>query len=380
MKRLPFNQVAALFSIGLFCVVFGGQSKLCIDNDLDGYYVPTCGSECGLIDCDDSDVDINPGIVEASSGDLLCTDGIDNDCDGLIDIEDNGCQQGISWLPDTGISLCYDHTQEIDCPELGEPFYGQDAQYVSNPMSFTFSGDGTVTDNVTGIIWQQEDDGIARRWWEAMDYCEALDLADNTEWRLPNEYELQSIVDYGHFNPSVDSTIFFGTKSDYYWSSSIYAQWDDWAWQGSFDNGFFRSNEMTERAYVRCVCGDSINQNLTDNGDGTVSDDTSGLMWQKVDDDIYQNWEEALTYCENSVLAGYADWRLPDIKEIKSLVDNNEFGPAINTTYFPTVTNAYYWSSSTYPSIVSRAYHISFLGGGIAEYSKTGTMFTKCVR
>ena len=115
-----------------------------------------------------------------------------------IDVQSN--------LPDTGIDFCYDGNAEIPCPDPGEPFYGQDAQYVTNPMSFTDHGDGTVTDNITGLMWQQEDTDRPKYWDEAIDYCEALTLAGHADWRLPDEYELQSIVNYGRSNPSIDTT------------------------------------------------------------------------------------------------------------------------------------------------------------------------------
>jgi formylglycine-generating enzyme required for sulfatase activity len=71
-----------------FCAA-GECTGLPLDDDGDSFTSDTCGGD----DCDDSDPGINPGVTEASHGDPLCTDGIDNDCDGLTDIDDNGCQQ-----------------------------------------------------------------------------------------------------------------------------------------------------------------------------------------------------------------------------------------------------------------------------------------------
>ena len=58
-------------------------------------------------------------------------------------------------IPDSGQSRCYSNEDEIVCPEKGEAFFGQDAQYSTNPMSYTDNGDGTITDNVTGLMWEQ---------------------------------------------------------------------------------------------------------------------------------------------------------------------------------------------------------------------------------
>ena len=65
---------------------------------------------------------------------------------------------------------------EIPCPQPGQPFYGQDAQYDGPQPSYQDNGDGTVTDLNTNLMWQQSDDGTTRNWQEALDYCEALTL------------------------------------------------------------------------------------------------------------------------------------------------------------------------------------------------------------
>jgi len=158
-----------------------------------------------------------------------------------------------SLLPDTGIMTCYNNTVAIECPAPGQPFCGQDAQYTTNPMSYTVNGDGTVTDNVTGLMWQREDDNVARTWANAITYCEGLTLAGHADWRLPDEYELQSIMDYGRYNPAIDTAAFPETNSSYYWSSSTYAGYPDGAWDLYFTSGYVGYDDKTYTGYVRCV-------------------------------------------------------------------------------------------------------------------------------
>jgi hypothetical protein len=87
---------------------------------------------------------------------------------------------------------------------------------------------------------------------------------------------------------------------------------------------------------------------FVDNGDGTVTDVSNGLIWQQPGAENTMTWEAAISYCEGLTLAGYADWRLPNRKELRLIVDYNEYNPAIDTAYFPNTVSSYYWSSSTY--------------------------------
>ena len=124
------------------------------------------------------------------------------------------------------------------------------------------------------------------------------------------------------------------------------------------------------------------------NGDGTVSDSTTKLMWQ---DDYSDNggsikeatWQEAIAYCEESKLAGYEDWRLPNIKELKSIVDDTKYNPAIDTSAFSnTTTSDDYWSSTTRARYHDRAWIVNFWGGDDRGYgyNKDNSGFVRCVR
>jgi uncharacterized protein DUF1566 len=123
----------------------------------------------------------------------------------------------------------------------------------------------------------------------------------------------------------------------------------------------------------------------TDNGDGTVTDNVTTLMWQQNDDATARTWESAIAYCEGLSLAGHTDWRLPNAKELSSLVDDSTYHPAINTAYFPNVQLTYYWSSTTAVWTLGPAYaHIvEFDHGGGGSYvnkEKTDTFYVRCVR
>lgn len=117
------------------------------------------------------------------------------------------------------------------------------------------ASNGTVTDNGTGLVWQQEDDGHTRKWEEAIFYCEDLSLANQTDWRLPNFKELKSITDASRYKPAIDP-IFTGANSDYYWSSThTQNNLVNSAFCVHFYDGYFREYNKGNYFYVRCVRG-----------------------------------------------------------------------------------------------------------------------------
>jgi hypothetical protein len=121
---------------------------------------------------------------------------------------------------------------------------------------------------------------------------------------------------------------------------------------------------------------------LTDNGDGTVTDSGTLLMWQQGESSAL-TWEAALTYCEGLVLpvSGYDDWRLPNHKELMSLVDDTRYNPSINTTLFANAASSYYWSSTSHATTASYAWHVDFYHGASGVNDKGGGTFqTRCVR
>ena len=158
-----------------------------------------------------------------------------------------GCPSTNKGLPDTGQAKCYDSTgKEIPCE--GAACSGQDGFYKTGcpPESrFIDNLDGTATDTCTGLMWQKDsgdadgdgestdDDNL--RWCDALAFCENLVFAGHDDWRLPNVRELQSIVDYGRFSPSIDPV--FDAYSSMYWSSTQHTTFPLSAWGVGFGSG-----------------------------------------------------------------------------------------------------------------------------------------------
>ena len=211
----------------------------------------------------------------------------------------------------------------------------------------------------------------------------------NNDWRLPTIKELDSIVNYSipFPGPEIDTGYFPNTVLSFYWSSTPDAYYTLYAWGVYFGSGPDPTLHKGSSYYVRAVrggqsgaLGDSVigsfdavdNRSIddvstavgayTDNGDGTVTDTSTALTWQKASSSG-KTWEQALVYCEGLSLGARTDWRLPTIKELNSLVDYSLYGPAINTTYFPNTVSSFYWSSTTDASYTNSAWCVDFLFG-----------------
>jgi hypothetical protein len=286
------------------------------------------------------------------------------------------------FLPDASQSKCYDNSGEIPCPAPGEPFYGQDANYLGPQMAYEVSADGlVVTDLNTGLMWQQVDDGVQRKWEDASLYCEDLVLRDYSDWRLPSFKELLAIVDYGRSDPAINPA--FSCQYDaLYWSGTTLA-WDvEEAWDVGFDDGTGAPDEKSDAFYVRCVRGGYIPGSFVNNGDGTVSDTSTGLTWQQADDGLQRNWQEALSYCESLELAEKTDWRLPNLRELVSIVDYGRTDPAVNPAFNCREQGYYsYWSGNTLADDTRTAHIVSCMGGNMGYgWKSSSSLNVRCVR
>ena len=123
-------------------------------------------------------------------------------------------------------------------------------------MSYADNQDGTVTDTATGLMWQQATAPGKYTWHRALQYCENLTLAGQSDWRLPNMRELQSIVNYGRVNPSIDPI--FGAESGWYRSSSTYVSSPNFAWNVNFNVGIVCYDNLGYSFFVRAVRGQAL--------------------------------------------------------------------------------------------------------------------------
>ena len=224
-------------------------------------------------------------------------------------------------------------------PDTGDP-----NDPVCNPRSFTDLGNGIITDNVTGLMWQKDTAPDNYTWREARAYCPALTLGGYTDWRLPTIEELSLLVDSSIPTPGpvINTAYFPGTAASFYWSSTPEASSLIRAWSVDFSTGHVMYDNKRHKFHVRAVRGATSASSFVDNGDGTITDTSTGLMWEKSTDKNTYNWIQAIAYCDNLTLGGHSDWRLPTRNELQSLVNYRRYSPAISMSYFPKFKPSYF--------------------------------------
>jgi hypothetical protein len=296
-------------------------------------------------------------------------------------------------LPDSDQRDCYQDVYPYEAvPCAGT---GQDGQYIQNPLSYSDNGDGTVRDNNTGLVWQQQAGGTIYDWYRASgtydatynptteDVCGSLTLGGASDWRLPSRRELLGLVDFavGSPGPTVNAVYFPDTQALPHWSSttsgSTTALPVDFSYGGSVSK--FKYREYN----VRCVRGGlpgGVGQ-LTDNGDGTVTDTGTGLVWQQMEP-RWMEWGGAVSYCAGLALGNASDWRLPNVKELESLINFGSRAPAIDTSKFPNAYDDYYWSATTDATYSDGAWYVDFYDGTVyaADVYKDEAYYVRCVR
>lgn len=286
-------------------------------------------------------------------------------------------------LPATGQTKCYNATQQITCPQPGEAYYGQDGNYQKGAtMSYkenTGNESGTVTDLVTGLTWQKELSG-KMTWSQANLYCSELNFANNNDWRLPSLKELSTIVDYGTTYPALNAI--FGTSYDNTWTSISDIQGSQNAWYIYFSTGTASICGKEYTLNVRCVRGNILPEpDFVDNTDGTITDNTTDLMWEKVESTQQKPWVDALAYCENQTTGSHTDWRLPNIREIVSILDYTKVRPALSSIFTQSATTTSDWSSTpaTFFTLIG-AFEASMATGSTLNTFPTTPYNMRCVR
>jgi hypothetical protein len=255
---------------------------------------------------------------------------------------------------------------------------------------FTDNADGTVTDNLTGLMWAQNANADGLKDWSAsLDYCKNLVSGGYSDWRLPNINELSSLIDCSEYGPALPGGHpFTGVMEDNYWSSTTYGTIRAWTANlesGETSHGYAKGSSCyiwpvraqedgvisvaktgQTTSYAAGDDGDLLKgvtwpePRFTDNADGTVTDNLTGLVWLKDTKQIWLKvWTDALSACNSLADDGVhltdaswsGDWRLPTVKELQSLIDYSQYLPPLSISHpftgWGQMLNNSYWSSTT---------------------------------
>ena len=278
-----------------------------------------------------------------------------------------------------------------------------------------------VIDNLTGLMWKNNPGYAGRTWQEAFDDANNLSLCGYRDWRLPNINEIMSLINVSEPDTTqwVNNQGFYGVYSGY-WSSTSDASRSDYTWVsgGRYMESYnkdsvgghavwpVRSVQTLTSGYLaplprtgQTTCYDYSGNVITCAGTGQdgeiqagvawpsprfkvstdgycVTDNLTGLMWVRSPDSVTRTWQEALDFANNVSLCGYTDWLLPNINELRSLINAGEPDTAqwLNNQGFSNV-HEYYWSSTNNAEDSRFAWFISMYNGNLDIYAKSASMY-----
>ncbi len=356
-------------------------------------------------------------LVSLLLGSTACSD------ESILDTDEanEGTEQTVENLPDisdypivgTNQTIFYGSNSVINEPSSGAAFFGQNANYTGNGINYVDNGDETITDMVTGLMWQKNA-GNKMTYDQAVSGAESFELGGYSDWRLPSIKELYSLIIFSGEDPSgyngtstsnlipfIDTDFFdfeYGDPNageriiDSQFATSNIDVGDSEFGGGNlmfgvnfadgrikgYPTGPMPGQSQGKTFFVLYVRGNTnYGKNIfSEKSSGVITDSATGLMWIKDDSGAGMTWEEALKYAEEKEYAGFSDWRLPSVKELQSIVDYSRAPGATNSAAIDPIFNCseitneggqidypYFWSGTT---------HANMQNGGGGAYVSFG--------
>lgn len=379
-----------------------GSSISRSDYDVTATFAIPAGESSGAKDCTVTFMPQGNTVTYVAAGGFMVTGGTPPVVGGTVTSAQPAA--GLYPIVDTALTNFYNASTTITAPATNAAFYGQDGQYVGRQPSYTVSADGlTVYDDVTGLTWTQShdwdfdgdldaDDKMTQA--AAVAFAATLNSSNYggySDWRLPSIKELYSLMNFNGTDPDptatdasgltpfIDHSVFAVGYGDLaagdriidsqFAVTTIYVDTVMNGQEAMFglnlvDGRIKGYPTQTGKGYYAYYCrGNTVYgiNDFVDNGDGTITDQATGLMWAQADSGIGLDWENALAYAETNGLAGHTDWRLPNAKELQSLLDYTRspsttasaaIDPLFSATQITNMANEvdfpWYWSGTTH--------------------------------
>jgi len=364
----------------------------CDDGVDNGTSSSTCFTDCRLKGTCGNDI-IEAGEICDGGAPVLCSELSDRFSSGTETatcLSNCGNYDYSSCTPDdierfgifyTGQELCYDNSASISCPANGASFYGQDSQYPYPEKTFTPENNYLVTE-YTSLRWMlgsplncTVDGGSKCTYTEAEDYCFSI---DGKTWHLPLAQELQYAANYGASSKPLSFTN-FNVTADRYMTRTIIGLGESITavYVVDFNDGSVYTILPDDGGKVICVSNDMIqvSEFQEETCSDVVKDGYYGLKWLRLNI-LAQSWEDALEACESSTDENHSFWRLPNINELQTILNDRDSVPA---STMPGIGMGTIWSATTDPLNNAGAYVIDTSDGSVSSVSKGSEMIVYCI-
>ncbi|AKH76550.1 DUF1566 domain-containing protein [Leptospira interrogans] len=308
---------------------------------------------------------------------------------------------------------------------------GQDGEFINTPNSRSFTGptqhpqygtDYTTLDNIRGLVWKSCPEGqngptCALGAATAMDWDTATNVggpgscsdlnnqnggngyAGRTNWRIPEFKEFMSLYRYST-NPAHPENVQFpnADMTNLYMTNTTYPLNVAEIWAVDFLTLGLPIQPFVKvgaNVFLRCVSGNPLPAfSFLDNGNGTVTDQNTKLLWSKcalgksnvncTAGVLFSgNRQSAFNGCNNlnvAVFAGRNNWRLPNANELLSIIDHSGAGNPTIPAAFPNFPpNTTFWTSTTNETTLTESLVINFNGGVLSSLTKTLAASGICV-
>ena len=342
-----------------------------------------------------------------------------------------GCNKGFGWKSGkcesfasevaTLGTICIRNSEEFEDSEEENTDEENNTSFKCTKQNFelkTVENQEIVVDKNTGLEWQHAVSERTYTWNEALDYCDDLEYAGYSDWRLPEPLEILTIVDHDAYDMNADAyddtpqllvnKSYFGSVFPSFdvgnnlWTSETYRDDPKRAWVFSPQRSYVYPNPSKTNIYnAICVRGGILPRaefkKSKIGGDNVVTDSATGFMWQKgftVMEDVEHS--NAIEYCENLTYAGYSDWRLPNKNELASLF-------SFDTTFsdffdmpakYDFISSTTFVLNATYPGepflivdekamTINQKGEVGYVGTGkwsLGVHPETGSYNVRCVR